>query len=226
MGRETLHWFRLLTPGALAAFYFLTVRDPTLSVERIRSMFSQWEGLAVVICLLLGYPYRVLDVRRLFLSDFWKSINTNIEDTLVDITKSRRALTTAEESYLRDQRRLMDVFYRIIDNDESLKSKMSGIYFNGYLTTLGVDIVTVSALAAIAHGVAWAVSGTALHLNWVLGGAFVALLAWLLFKRSIKRHLALSNEQLRGIRNFYADKVCESAGNILRNLSPGTPQPP
>jgi len=189
-------------------------------------MFSRWEGLAVVICVLAGYPYRVFDVRRIFLSDFWKSINTNIEDALVDITKSRRALTVDEEAYLRDQRRLMDVFYRIIDNDESLKSKMSGIYFNGYLTTLGVDILTVSGLAAIVHGAVWAMSGTALHLKWVLGCAVIAFLAWVMFRRSIKRHLALSNEQLRGIRNFYADKVSESVGNILRNMSPRTPQSP
>ncbi len=223
MGRETLHWFRLITPGALAAFVALTLFNPALNGEYIAEVFHKWEGLAVVLCLLLGFPYRVFDVRNLFLGEFFKKVNENIADKLLAIVRRKRPLSKQQEEFLRDDRRLMQVFYRMIDNDESLKAKTAGVYFNGYLTTLGVDIVTVGGIAAIIHAVAWATSGDALHLKWVVGYVATSLLAWVIFHQSIKRHLALSNEQLSFIGNFYADNVCESVDAILRNMPSENP---
>jgi hypothetical protein len=218
LGRETLHWFRLLTPGALAAFFALTIFNPSLNGEFIAATFHKWEGLAVVLCLLLGFPYRAFDVRNLFLGEFFKSVNENIADKLLAMVRRKRAITFDQEKYLREDRRLMDVFYRVIDNDESLKVKTSGVYFNGYLTTLGVDIVTIGSIAAILHGIAWARVGGTLHLDWVFGCIAVAIVSWVVFRQSIRRHLALSNEQLSFIGNFYADKVRESVDAILRDM--------
>jgi hypothetical protein len=225
VGRETLHWFRLITPGALAAFVALTLFNPALDGEYIAEVLHKWEGLVVVLCLLLGFPYRVFDVRNLFLGEFFKQVNENIADKLLAIVRRKRSLSKEQQEFLREDRRLMQVFYRMIDNDESLKAKTTGVYFNGYLTTLGVDIVTVGGIAAILHAVAWARSGATLHLEWVVGCIAIALVAWVIFRQSIKRHVALSNEQLSFIGNFYADKVCESVDAILRNMPAEKPAP-
>ena len=225
MGREKLHWFRLLTPGALAAFFCLTLFNPSLDLTTFATVLKQWQGVVIIVCLLLGYPYRAFDVRRLFLRDFWETVNRNIEDQLLAIARRRLVISLDQETYLRDDRRLMDVFYRSVDNDESLKAKVAGIYFNGYLTTLGVDIVTVSGLAAIAHGIAWIMVGGSLHITWTLICLSLMPLAWVTFRQSIKRHLALSNEQLRYIGNFNADKVCKSVEAVLRNMPSESARP-
>lgn len=218
MGRETLHWFRLITPGALAAFFALTLFNPSLNGDDIADVFHKWEGLVVVLCLLLGFPYRVFDVRLLFLGEFFKTVNENIAAKLLAIVKIRRPLSQRQEQYLRADRRLMDVFYRVIDNDESLKARTAGIYFNGYLTTLGVDIFTVGSIAGLLHLAAWAWVGGTPHLDWAFGCLAVVIVSWVIFRQAVKRHLRLSNEQLSYIGNFNADKVRESVDTILRNM--------
>ncbi|MBS0379463.1 MAG: hypothetical protein JSS29_13320 [Proteobacteria bacterium] len=226
MGRETLHWFRLITPGALAAFFALTLFSPALSGDYLAGVFHKWEGLVVVFCLLLGFPYRVFDVRKLFLGEFFKKINENIEDKLLVTVRRERSLSENQEAFLRDDRRLIDVFYRVIDNDESLKVRTAGIYFNGYLTTLGVDIFTVGSIAGLLHLIAWASVGGIAQLDWAFGCLAVAISSWVVFRQAIKRHLRLSNEQLSYIGNFNADKVRESVDAILRNMPPETSSSP
>jgi len=218
MGREKLTLFRLLTPGILAAFFCYTVIDPHFSTASLSGEYKLWGGLATLLCILIGWPYRVLNVRSLFLRDFWKTIDENICTHLIDIARSRIAISRDQEIFLRQKRRLMDVFYRIVDNDENLTQKSKGIYFNGYMTTLGVDMVTLGLLAIVAHGIASVFGETRAQLWWAAIILVTTAFAYMLFRQSIKRHKMLSNEQLRIIGTFHDVDVCKSIKRILRQM--------
>lgn len=219
MGRETLHWFRLLTPGVLAALAFISVAVPDLDGATIRGFVDDWEGVAILVFMAIGYPYRVLNVRKVFLGDFWESVDRTIESRLLEIVARRSTLTDAQVQYLRSDRHLMDVFYRVVDDDATLKNRTSGIYFNGYLTTLGVDFAVVAGLTAAVHLLFWVIRAQDEHLAWAVGLVVSSCVAYLiLVKRSVQRHKDLSNEQLRFIANFHAASVCESVQSILLGM--------
>lgn len=196
MGREKLTLFRLLTPGVLAAFFCYTVAVVHFTTATLTATYKLWGGLATLLCLLVGWPYSVLNVRSWFLRDFWVTIDKNICASLLATARLRMSVSDAQADYLRQDRRLMDVFYRIIDSDENLTQKTKGIYFNGYLTTLGVDVVTVGLLAIIAHAMSAIFVDARAHLVWCVISGVIVLLAYLLFRQSIRRHQMLSNEQL------------------------------
>jgi hypothetical protein len=65
---------------------------------------------------LIGFPYRVYDVRYWLLDDRFKNVNKNIADKLLVIARRKQSIDAEQEGYLRAGRRLMQVFYRIIDN--------------------------------------------------------------------------------------------------------------
>src|ERR1700683_738438 len=218
MARDTLYWFRLITPGALAALLLLSLFNPSGDVHYLSETYKEWEGLGVALCVLLGFLYSVYDVRRMLLADFWVSVNQSVEDHLLGILRRERSVTADEEQYLRKERRLMDTFYRIVDSDESLKARTGGVYLNGYLTTLGVDIITIGSISFVLHTLLWEFSDNIGHLRWSIASAEAVLVAWLTYRRSITRHKKLSGEQLRFIGNFYADKVRQYTDAILRNM--------
>jgi hypothetical protein len=219
MSRETLHWLRLITPGAIALALGLSIMSPVLEWSELAKRFNGWESwILVIFCLLIGFPYRTLNLRRWILGNFWSDINKNIEDRLIAIYSSKTAITPSQEGFARSGRHLMDVFYRIVDADESLKSRMTGIYFNGFLTTLGVDLFNLCALAAIVHAGFWAASGANAHGTWIFACFAIALVARVLVIFSIRRHKELSNEQLRYIANFNSGEVHSNIDSVLRNM--------
>jgi hypothetical protein len=91
----------------------------------------------------------------------------------------------------------MDIFYSLVDNDESLKERAKNVQLNGLVWT-GVMDVTATGLIAAALYIVLAI-GLA-RLDYVgaaiVFGAVAAFAYYVLLPRLTQRHRALSDEQL------------------------------
>jgi hypothetical protein len=163
-----------------------------------------------------GALYAILRLRER-LSDFsWSSIQENIKHHLLGTIRITKVLTSAEEAYLLSGRRLIDLFYRLADNDASLLSRQDGVRFNGILVTSAADLGVVSLLGWFFHfcfalysqSLAHAIWSTCCFCLWIGAQAFLLPL-------TLRRHRELSNEQLDYIANNLRPLLTQHVDEIL-----------
>src|SRR5262249_80826 len=149
----------------------------------------------------------------------WAEIRSNIENRLLRTLVRGMRITQHERDFLLDQRRLLDIFYRIIDNDESLKSRQNGVRFNGLLVTSIADGSVVGFLAYIFHTLLMFFTDSYSHLLWSYLFVAVWLLStYVLLPLALNRHLELSNEQLDYIDTHRSTEVRAFSREAMQQL--------
>jgi hypothetical protein len=212
-------------PGAMGALVLLSVARPDLNILRVLSSADPLkEGtVGFVAALTLGGLYRILDVRAKLLGDFWRTINDNIKSRLLLALPVTERPGGNDVAALRAGRALMDVFYGILDNDETLKSRMAGVYFNGLLVTSSADLSVASAVGALAHAML-AILGRPNHLTWAVMLVVTFFFGRkVLMPRAIAKHRELSNEQLDFIGAHCSGRLRELVGEAVSRLPRPTP---
>jgi hypothetical protein len=222
MERSALHWRRLVVPGAMLTLLGLTVWYPSTGlVQALAEVDLGGLSGAGLIGLAGGALYTIVNARERLSGFSWDSIRANIEDRLIAIFETSQALSPAQVGYLKDKRRLLDLFYRLLDNDESLRSRQNGVRFNGLLVTSAVDLSVVALFGWGAHFVMALARRSLAHMIWTTACFLVWVLSQaVLVPLTLARHLELSNEQLDYIATHYRRDVLTFVESLLKDMPP------
>ena len=206
MQKETLKWLRTYIPGIL----FLIIPCPwiitTLGQKEVLDwLMKYWSILLITLPLLIyfiGGIYYVTGIRNILFPKFVTEAKKNIKNILLEYTRNDPVVKANAEK-LQDTNTLMQVFYNIIDNDESLKNKAYDVYFNGLIWSTSVDLTIVSATGFVVYFLAlyivdydepiFAICALIFSLSFTIFNFWFIPLV-------IEKHIRLSNSQLKYIR--------------------------
>jgi hypothetical protein len=102
---------------------------------------------------IFGVLYRIIDLRTKVFGQLWGEVDDNIKTRLLAIMAADQRLSPQDAHDLLLGQQLLDIFCKIADDDNSLKSRMLGIYLNGLLVTSVADLAIITFLAAVLHSV-------------------------------------------------------------------------
>jgi len=228
MSKTTLKTLRFIVPGVMiltvASLLFRT------SLQDLPELLRSVEGLVyLVVVLPICYVYDIMNIRGLFLRRSHSQIDANIKERLIAPFRSEAVITEGIES-LSQGRRLLNLFYSIVDKDESLKSKTQDVYLNGLLWSSTADLMAVSSLFVPVYVIAYLLKSVPHYLPVALGLCIVYVFAArVAMPRVTSRHIELSNDQLDFILEHHREDVYHE---LLRMASPepvptaGTPHDP
>jgi hypothetical protein len=179
------------------------------------------QGVALVLGIPIATLYFLGDARsRLSPSLSWQRVTDNIDTKLLLSVEAARPLTDSERNWLHAERRLLNIFYSILDSNESLKVKQNLVRFNSVIVTSIADVGIFCGVTALVRAIAFLIAGNELHLFWFAGLAFAWFLCevWLI-PLALTHQIELSNEQLEVISNHNAKLLRERVDEALLGMS-------
>ena len=195
MEQKTLKYLRVFIPGFVLLLGLYPIYD------HFYSEVLDVKGLHVIyisfISLLLGAVYYQLNIQRLITSPSHYFITKNILDKLISaygkvVTKEQRKTLLYKDAY-------MTTFYKVIDNDESLKRKGENIKFNGIFWTSTADVALIFIVLYFIYKYFFQdIKNVESIISFLL---YTSIIAFLLHLISVKKHINLSNKQLNPIVN-------------------------
>ncbi len=211
MTLETLKRLRLVVPGVMILLFLRPLTLPVISFQD----FGQAADLIgwardSALAVLLGAAYHFTRLRNKCLTKFQKEIDDNIRHQLLAPCMADLAIAAAAEQLRRD-RRLMNVFYFYIDDNESLKTRSKRVYFNGLFWSSAADLAAISVFGSFVYWAAVLLIDPRPHYMVLAGMLAVTGLAseyWLL-PLITARHIGLGNEQLEFILQNYRHDLCD-----------------
>ena len=167
-----------------------------------------------IFSLLAGAIYYQVNLQGLVIYPSRHFVNANILNKLISIYG--KDLTAQQEAHLKSDQRYMHIFYRLVDSDESLKKKSYNVYFNGVFWTSSIDLFIVCIVFGFLYGcVFWQVTDASLFRDVVLT---LATLSIILHVLCVRKHIALSNNQLSFIETFKSQEVITNFNEILQQV--------
>jgi hypothetical protein len=178
------------------------------SLQELAEFLRSVENLLyIVIVFPIAYLYNIMNFRGPFLRGSHSLIQANIKEKLIAPFETEEVIKVNKESLTQGQQ-LVNLFYRIVDNDESLKSKTQDVYFNGLLWSSTADLMAVSLLFIPVYIIAYVIRPLPHYLPIALGLCIVFLFASrVAMPRVTSRHIELSNDQLEFILQHHREDV-------------------
>ena len=158
----------VLTPG-------LTIQQAFGTAE---SAFKSGTAISIA-CVIVGCVYGLLRARDPLMRPMWDEVDQNIAAKMLSIPR-QGSFTLAEETRLKSSRAIMDVFYSIVDKDETLKIRRDRVYENGAKVTSIADGALIGILGFVSHLIFVIATGDQRYLYWMYVWAGVFLLCWML----------------------------------------------
>tara|TARA_R110002051_G_scaffold209043_1_gene274956 strand:+ start:66 stop:719 length:654 start_codon:yes stop_codon:yes gene_type:complete len=217
MEQKTLKQLRLLLPGIFAViigtyYYFIVANKEISEIE-----FKEY-SIPFLIAVAFGALFYLTDIRYLVTNYSHKKIDLNIKNHIIKLYT--KPLTDTQKQYLYQKNRLKNVFYNIIDNDESLKKKQTNIFFNGLIWTSTADLVIICFLFSIVFLISMTIFNEASDL--LLMGGFImiliALISLLAHILAFLKHVKLSNEQIEYIETHHISRVDKIIDGMINNI--------
>jgi hypothetical protein len=168
-----------------------------------------------MLCIILGAIYYQLNVRSLLVYPSLKIIDSYILSNLKETYPGE--LTTRQVEFLKKDGRFKTILYRLIDNDESLKKKASGVYFNGIFWTSTADLFLFSALFFGLYRWVFVTVPNATVFSWMF--FLVSIMSLLLHILSVITHVRLGKDQFKYVRNQRTKEAKEYTDVVLQQLS-------
>ncbi|MGD9560935.1 MAG: hypothetical protein AB7F88_00090 [Pyrinomonadaceae bacterium] len=212
MEQTTLKYLRILIPGIICLLgIFPAYRHYLGSVFNIGALDTTYLTL---ICIILGAIYYQLNLRWFLVYPSLKIIDNKILDSLKETYPE--PLSTKQVEFLKEDDRFKTILYRLIDNDESLKKKASGVYFNGIFWTSTADLFFFSTLFFGLYRWAFITVPNATVFSWMF--FLVAIMSLLLHILSVVTHVRLGKGQFKYVRNQMAKEAKEYTDVVLQQL--------
>lgn len=222
MKKETLKVCRIFVPGIFLFIFSLPLVhlvQPhwvfTNSIFNIDNSEVNFWGYIIII-IFLGAFYYIVDIRRFFLVDSLEKIQANIKFRLLSL-----CLNDQEISYnfmdLLKNKKVMLVFYNIIDNDNSLQSKMMDVYLNGLIWSSIADLIAIGILYSIIYLILYWIGNDSNYLIYSTIMGLLSLISAFVFLPLItKKHIAKSNEQLDQMSMCHKNEICDQLKRIIK----------
>jgi hypothetical protein len=206
MTQDKLAVLRVVVPGSLLVFLVYTVVTPRMSWTEANSA-GQAITKAVLLPLILGSLYRILNVRGKLLSRALNEVNTNIEKKIMSVCDPHTFSSELLDK-LRRKKAFTNVFYLLVDKDPTLTVRAGLVRQNGLWLTSSIDLFIVGTLGWVTHLVLLIMTQDTAYLRWwyVWAGASASVVL-LMLPMIKKNHLRLSNEQLHTITTHNAKEV-------------------
>jgi hypothetical protein len=193
MEQKTLKYLRVLIPGII-----ILLGAYPIFLHYFGEAYD-FKGLGITyitfISILLGGVYYQLNVQRLLTSVSHYFIRRNILNKL--IKAYGKTVNDAQREKLMFKDNYMTVFYKIIDNDESLKRKGLNVMFNGIFWTSTADSALISFAFYFIYKYGYRSIEKVDDLLSIF--LFTGCISIVLHLISVLKHIRLSNEQLNPI---------------------------
>lgn len=207
MGINGLKYLRLIIPGILMILLILLVNK--VNIKNIQDVFTniQAENTCYTIAIVfIGVLYYIFHIRYVLWKPFNERIQNNIKNRL--LKRYGKHLNQEQIVELKKGRKLMNIFYQIIDNDKSLTEKANRVRFNGLIWTSMMDIAIISFIGSIIFWIKYffETENNNSIFAWCLLAATIIFIG--LTEISTRKHLSLSNEQLDMICQLHKQELC------------------
>jgi hypothetical protein len=214
--RKTLKFLRLFVPGLIIIFEALPLSTALGKSYEINQGWLSY-SILTIIAVVIGAFYHINNFRFFITNSSYRRIDLNIMDSLIKLYP--KALTQEQHNYLKEKKRLKNIFYFFIDNDPSLAAKSENIYFNGALWTSTADAFIISAFYSITYlilGIFFFKHSDLLLWSMIFGG--IAIISLLLHIVTIFKHLNISNEQIDFIETTKLKELETKIDEVLHQL--------
>lgn len=215
MEQKTLKYLRILIPGLIILLALYPIFE--FNYSEIFDLKSLDTTYITFISLMLGGIYYQLNIQRIITYPSHYLIRKNILNKLIAASgleifiKDRKKLK--EHSIAgKDDAFYMITFYKVIDNDSSLKRKGENVRFNGIFWTSTADIFLINIFFYFVYSI-WfrEIPNYSTYQSLFLYFAFTGLFLHII---SVYKHIGLSNKQLNTII-----KVSELAEIVKTNFN-------
>lgn len=202
MELSTLKKLRKVVPGTV--FLFFSVPAYQFCVDDLYkiddSLKFPLEGYGAVLAIIIGSFFGTLKIRSLRNKKTHKEINENIKTRLLmeGLTEHR---SEDEKSKIKNSRKLMHIFYHLIDNDQSLKEKSKLVRDNGLIWTSTADVAILGCFFSWVYLMLILICGIDMLLvsAGLMIGSIGLISGAILHPRTVKEHISLGNEQIEFI---------------------------
>jgi hypothetical protein len=185
----------LLIAGAIPLYTFWT-KKPLGSIQGVDWIFV---GAGLVAAYVLGAVYNLLCLRAAFNGKSHARITANIKNRL--LTLRTLPLSNARREELCRRGEVMDVFYALVDSDDTLKERAKLVRDNGLHWSTIADVVVLGVAFTSLYVALWFTTDYTPFLYWCVASAILTLVGLLLHPLAERRHVQLSNTQLEFIAN-------------------------
>ncbi len=219
MSIKTLKSLRLIIPGLMILFVILTIqnndlvelRDTLKGVDLSRQNF-----IFYITPIVLGAIYYALRLRDLFFKKPIQIIQKNIRDRLVS-EFDRDADISPYSDRLRENKKIIQVFYKFIDSNPSLTEKSNNVRANGLVLSSFADACVISLFASLLYGALLLVSFSFYYL-FLLILSLIAFTScyFLMLPSTTELHLDYSNSQIDFIITNLHDELKEALIGLIK----------
>ena len=219
MSKETLKSLRILIPGIIVFFLTIPAFNPQIKPTELLTTVTLLEGsIYTALAFILGTGYYLTNLRGYFLKNSLNQIHKNIKSKLLEPFKDNFAIYKHKDK-LEKGKTLIECFYGLIDNNESLKEKAKNVHLNGLIWSTVADISALSFLASILHLLLWLFTITNSHLLWSLSFALI----YIVFSRVMMNqvtilHIEKSDEQLDFIKLYLKNDLQKKIEQAIKSL--------
>jgi hypothetical protein len=203
---RTLFPGTLILLGLLPAYVYFT-KDPV-------EIGWTLAGVGMVISYGLGTIYNLYCLRKVFNWRSHERITDNIKQRLLKIGRTLPVTRERAEEILKT-RSLMDIFYKLVDSDNTLKERAKLVRENGFAWGSIADVVVLGTVFAALYLPWWLATAYSpfLIMSLICGVAAIVGRAFL-HPWAEKRHIRLGNEQL----DFIELHLRQEAINMVNRL--------
>jgi len=225
MTRNQQQTLRILIPGTIIFIELLPLVLPpyirlSLTYEGL-GILASWGGifLSLVVWPLLGILYWLTGIQNNMTRANMRVVNDNIRHRLLATATRFPDLSPYHGGLQRDPK-LLEVFWRLVDQDPTLTNRSSELYFNGLVVTSLLDAKLLLLLGALVYWGAFLVTRSPTHLGPAVVLAALSVFCELLRPGRVKHHLDLSNNQLDHIDTYLLDELHTQL--LLHTQGPGS----
>lgn len=216
MGMKELKYFRLIIPGILIILLILLVTqgnifDIKIALSSIQAK-NTWYTIAIVC---IGILYYVLNIRYILWKPFNERVRNNIKNKL--LAPCAGNLNKQQLSEIKQGNKIINIFYKIIDSDDSLIEKAKRVRFNGLIWTSMMDVVIISFFGSLIFWFKYFIEGVENSFTWAWLLLAISFIFVIFTEICTRKHISLSDEQLDMICQFHKQDLCRMIDESLQS---------
>jgi len=217
MSIRMLKILRLIIPGFMILIVILTIQNEDLLglSKQLKAIdLSKKSFIFYIIPVILGAIYYALGLRNLFFKKPVQTIQQNIRDRLVSGFDNDPAISPYSDR-LKENRKIIQIFYRFVDSDPSLTEKSNNVRANGVILSSFADACVTSIFAMLMYGVLLVFFLSFYYLFLLMISVVAFISSYYLFLPNMTGiHLDYSNSQI----DFIITNLHDELGKAIEKL--------
>ena len=201
MESTTLKILRLLSPGILLWLFIFSISIAETNLYLVLRFHKDfWFIWILPLIYFFGAILYSFNVRSKFHTTFVNEIEVNIKTQMLEIFKKDKEVAS-KTNYLREGKKLIQIFYHFVDSNNSLSIKAKSVYLNGFFWSTAVDIAVFTRITAILYLLLLVARNNVIYF-WFFVCSIILFYSStiILMPLLTENHINLSNDQIDFIR--------------------------